>query len=79
MIESEEFCCLYRTRLGSNSLVFGAEMDAIEISDRVRNVESIDAIDLNREVFVEMKTSRQIDHQGQQRNFCKFKLIKVKK
>lgn len=34
--ESEEFCCVYRTRLASNSIVFGAEMDGVQDSKSLR-------------------------------------------
>ena len=30
--ESEEFCCVFRTRLGKHSVVFGAEMDGLVVS-----------------------------------------------
>ena len=29
--ENEEFCCLFRTRLGSHSIVYGAEMDGYRL------------------------------------------------
>ena len=32
--ESEEFCCLFRTRIGKVSVVYGAEMDAYQ-SDKM--------------------------------------------
>ena len=69
VMESEEFCCVYRTKLGSKSIIFGAEMDAVE-----KDVSSDG--DLNHATFIELKTSRQIDHAGQHRNFCRFKLLK---
>lgn len=81
VIESEEFCCVFRTRIGlgaGHSIVYGGEMDGVEISERLLKASEAtnDAIDLNGETFVELKTSRQIEHQGHQRTLLKFKMIK---
>eukprot|EP00095_Tigriopus_kingsejongensis_P002537 snap_masked-scaffold344_size201325-processed-gene-1.0 protein:Tk02537 transcript:snap_masked-scaffold344_size201325-processed-gene-1.0-mRNA-1 annotation:"protein dom3z" len=68
---NEEFCCMFRTRLGTSSVVYGAEMDGVE------SAETVDAqLDLNRLRFIELKTSRRIEHSGHSRTFAKFKLIK---
>ncbi len=32
--EAEEFCCVFRTRLGKHSVVYGAEMDGLVVSVR---------------------------------------------
>ena len=32
--ENEEFCCIFRSRLGGQSIVYGAEMDAYQ-SDKM--------------------------------------------
>ena len=31
--ENEEFCCMFKSRLGDSSLLFGAEMDGFQLSD----------------------------------------------
>ena len=52
---------MFRTRLGHNSILYGAEMDGLEITPRVRDSfkqGTFDKLDLNKEVFVELKTSR---------------------
>ncbi len=55
-------------------------MDGVEVvgqKDEARLAAvPVDAIDLNAENFVELKTSRHIEHPGQETNFKKFKLIK---
>ena len=66
VIESEEFCCMFRTRLGAHSIVYGAEMDGLEVNDRLNGLTGdVDGIDLNGETFVELKTSRIVEHPGQ--------------
>ncbi len=77
MNECEEFCCVFRTRLGKHSVVYGAEMDGVAVSDSVLGSSGgAEALDLNREEFVELKTTKDLDHPGQERNFRRFKLIK---
>ncbi|CAG5120107.1 unnamed protein product [Candidula unifasciata] len=58
------FCSVARSRLGSHSIVFGAEVDCQDGNSKRGNV------------YVELKTSRVIESQRQYENFCKFKLIK---
>ena len=62
--ENEEFCCLFRTRINGTSIVYGAEMDAYKADKRLQEGEV-----LHPENFVEMKTSRIIEHERQDRNF----------
>merc|ERR1719244_122005 len=71
--ENEEFCCMFRTRLGKQniSLVYGAEMDAYQTDKVVASGDN-----LVPDNFVEMKTSREIEHQRQERNYRRFKLLK---
>jgi len=77
VVESEEFCCMFRTRLGAHSIVYGAEMDGLEVNDRLNGLTGdVDGIDLNGETFVELKTSRIVEHPGQERTLKKFKQIK---
>lgn len=80
VIESEEFCCMFRTRMGSHSIVYGAEMDGVEVSNGLTLGQGLlgnaHGIDLNSETFVELKTSRIVEHPGQERTLKKFKQIK---
>ena len=69
VLEAEEFCCLLRTRLAGTSLVYGAEMDAYR-ADKEEEGE------LRPELFTELKTSREVETQRQDRNFRRFKLLK---
>eukprot|EP00092_Neocalanus_flemingeri_P014743 GFUD01015909.1.p1 GENE.GFUD01015909.1~~GFUD01015909.1.p1 ORF type:complete len:398 (-),score=141.41 GFUD01015909.1:145-1248(-) len=69
--ENEEFCCLFRTRVGGVSMVYGAEMDAYQTSTK------LEERDMPRpDKFVEMKTSREMDTERQERNFRRYKLLK---
>ncbi|KAI0242431.1 Decapping and exoribonuclease protein [Lamellibrachia satsuma] len=57
------FCSVVRTRLHTHSLVFGGEVDCCQ--------------EHNGETkYVELKTSREMYHANQERNFKRFKLIK---
>ena len=61
MNENEEYCCMFRTRLGQNSVLYGAEMDGLEVTDRITEAfrqGNFEKLDLNKETFVELKTSR---------------------
>lgn len=71
---NEEFCGMFRTRLGSHSVVYGAEMDGLTVESSVP--EDKNEIDLGKVQFAELKCSRQIDHPRQAKNFEKYKLIK---
>lgn len=62
--ENEEFCCLFRTKISGTSIVYGAEMDAYKADRRLQAGEV-----LNPDNFVEMKTSRMIENERQDRNF----------
>ena len=69
--ENEEFCCLFRTRVGGVSMVYGAEMDAYRATNQLREKDK-----LSPEKFVEMKTSRELDNDRQERNFRRYKQLK---
>jgi len=68
--ENEEFCCMFRSRIGEFSVMYGAEMDGYK-SDSVEDIK-----ELKPAGFVEFKTSRIIENHRQDKNFRKFKLIK---
>jgi len=69
--ESEEFCCVFRSRVGGLSMVYGAEMDAYT------SVKELDRREhLSPDKFVEMKTSREVENDRQARTFRRFKLLK---
>lgn len=71
--EKEEFCSVVRTRLGkSHSLVYGAEVDAVD----AKLVEQKPHLKHSTQRYVEMKTSRRVDNQRQHENLIKFKAIK---
>jgi len=78
--ENEEFCCMFRTKIGNISIMYGAEMDGYRSDSGAKT--SHNSTDANRERplvpnrFVEYKTSRQIDHDRQDRNFRRHKLVK---
>jgi len=83
--EAEEFCCVFRTRLGKHSVVYGAEMDGVNVPNEASSSSSSSSsspfanpssLDLEKVDFVELKTSRQLDHPGQERTFRRCKLIK---
>lgn len=60
--ENEEYCCLFRTRLGAHSVVYGAEMDGFRLRTPSEGPINLDDIDLNQDGhFIELKTSRIID------------------
>ena len=63
-----EYNCVVRSRLGSYSLVYGAEMDCLA-SKPVSN-------EMKPEDFVEIKTTRTVSNRRQWDNLCKFKMIK---
>jgi len=69
--ENEEFCCLFRSKVGGLSLVYGAEMDAYESQEEVQSGDR-----LKPEKFVEMKTSRIVENERQDRTFRRFKILK---
>ena len=87
--ENEEFCCLFRSKVfeinflliisflckclqvGGLSLVYGAEMDAYESQEELQSGDR-----LKPEKFVEMKTSRIVENERQDRTFRRFKILK---
>ncbi|XP_067007859.1 decapping and exoribonuclease protein [Anabrus simplex] len=71
LIGKPEFCVVFRGKLDSHRILFGAEMDGIVNKTEVKNLE-----ELQKAEFVELKTSRVIQHERQYENFTKYKLIK---
>jgi RAT1-interacting protein len=69
--ENEEFCCMFRSRVGGLSLVYGAEMDAYTGGSAVPPGDP-----LSPDRFVEMKTSREVETDKQARTFRRFKTLK---
>ena len=75
--ESEEFCCMFRSRLGCHSIVYGAEMDGFRINPERADEDSREMIDLNLDgTFVELKTNRIIESKKMQNTFAEFKTLK---
>ncbi|XP_054257492.1 decapping and exoribonuclease protein-like [Macrosteles quadrilineatus] len=72
VLETEELCCIFRSKLSGNSLVYAAEMDGV-CSD-----EPVDAAGLRsmKAPFIELKTSRHIETQRQDTSFKRYKLLK---
>lgn len=68
--ESEEFCCLFSTKLGTNSLLYGAEMDGVCSKNMLEA-----PVDWKTIKFIELKTNRTIETDNQYRNYQK-KLLK---
>lgn len=64
---NEEFALVYRSKLNNHYLLYGAEVDGVDSLDLV----SSDVSHLNNVRFVELKTSRQIQNERQDRNFKK--------
>lgn len=58
-----DFASVVRARLTTHSLVFGGETDCCEENG-------------NKGSYVELKTSREMAHPNQERNFKRFKLLK---
>ena len=76
--ESEEFCVMFKSRLGSNSILFGAEMDGYQLNECSESQnKKAENINLSTDGhFVEMKTSRLIENDRQHNTFCRFKTQK---
>lgn len=70
VIESEEFCCVFKANLEGKKLLYGAEMDGID-SNIKYNLENVD---LNELHFIELKVNLRAVHEKQKRNFFRYKL-----
>ncbi|XP_058838250.1 decapping nuclease DXO homolog [Topomyia yanbarensis] len=71
VLESEEFCVLFRTTLERKRIMYGAEMDGIISNESVKNNLCVDH--LQRLEFVEVKVKRTETNQRQVDNFYRFK------
>lgn len=58
---NDQFCSVVRTKLGDHRLVFGGEVDCLDVTTGQ---------------YVELKTSRRIETDRQNVNFKRFKLLK---
>jgi len=59
---NEEFVSIVKGQIGETTLLFAGEIDCHHQDDSSK--------------YIELKTTRQIDHSGQDRSFKKFKLLK---
>lgn len=62
----EAYCTVIHTKLNSHSLIFAGETDCIDST----------SLSSKPSCYIELKTSRHIEHPRQLRNFRKYKLIK---
>lgn len=66
--ENEEFCIACETKLKENRILYGAEIDCIDPSQKIiPNLTSH---------YIELKTNREISFERQDRNFRRYKLLK---
>lgn len=68
---SNEFCCMYETRLENINILYGAEMDGIA-RDKPVDYD----VNFNELEFIELKVKRRETHFRQSINFYKYKAIK---
>ena len=81
---NEEFCSVFKMSIGSSRIILAAEMDCAlpKIVDkagekrRAEKLESEPSQLAGDTEYVELKTSRQIEHPRQQETFQRFKLLK---
>ncbi|KAJ3102470.1 Dom-3 Z [Phlyctochytrium planicorne] len=65
-----QFCSVFKTKLGNNEIVMGAEVDCI-VSDTRQSATT------RQKYYGELKTNRVVETANQQRSFEKFKLLRV--
>jgi RAT1-interacting protein len=68
VIESEEFCVMFSTRLGKNTILYGAEIDGVQSNAEITTLEQLRAVPL-----VEAKVKRRESNERQMQNFYRFK------
>lgn len=64
-----EFCSVFKLAIGDSRLVLGAEIDCYEGGED-------EGSNAAHSAYVEIKTSRVIEHPGQGRSFERFKMLK---
>lgn len=72
--ETEELCCVFRSKLNNHSVVYAAEMDGV-CSDEPVDAETLKT---SSNSFVELKTSRHIETQRQDTSFKRFAVTFIK-
>lgn len=70
--EKEEYCIVLKGRLNNHTLLFSAEVDGKDPA----YLKKSDNDPTSTESYIELKTSRIITSDRQNRNFCRFKLLK---
>lgn len=73
VVEAEEFCCMFSTKLNGIRLMYGAEMDGVRQTSEVA-FDRCTADDWNSLEFVEVKVTADNLNYRQQQNFLKFKV-----
>lgn len=68
--ENEEFCCMFRTKVEGNTILYGAEMDGIDSDGDI----DLSQADFNQLPFIELKVKLREERENQRRNYLKFKL-----
>lgn len=72
VVEAEEFCCMFSTKINGTRLLYGAEMDGIRMASKV-DFERCTAEEWNGMEFVEVKVTAKDLNYRQQQNFLRFK------
>lgn len=70
VVESEEFCCVFKANSNGKKLLYGAEMDGIDSNVK----HDLNRVDLNKLNFIELKVNLQAVHEKQKSNFYRYKL-----
>ena len=70
---NEEFCYVFKIKIGESRIVLAAEMDCAMAP---ASVGGADGKESEKREFVELKTSRLIEHPRQQHSFERYKLLK---
>ncbi|KAF7993026.1 hypothetical protein HCN44_005807 [Aphidius gifuensis] len=69
--ENEEFDCVFTTRLNDKKILYGAEVDGLYSNEKIN-----EPLPLDRLSFVELKTSKTIYNNHQQRTLEKYKFLR---
>lgn len=71
---NEEYCSVFKISIGSSRIILAAEIDCATAPAARQGSQRAQAEPVRE--YVELKTSRQIEHQRQQENFERHKLLK---